>query len=483
MMGLTTQLRYRNLLACTAVILGLLAAAWVMAAPDTTAKPATVDTSKEKTALSQAFRKSTELFSQNSDDSNKLDATIETAPLRTVLRQLSTVTGWRIFVEPGLSRNISAKFKNLPSHEALPLILGSLNYALVSDGKNGQRLLVFQKDQKAATEFVRPDLSKPIPNELIVVLKKGSKLTPEEIAKLIGGKVLSVSKDGTAIRFSFESEEAVAEAKEALAKLLKTDVDSIQDNYYVVSPEAALAIASGGLSVPKNITALPGDATTIAMIDSALHLDGINYADVLLDTIYFTADANQGLSSFPSHADSMLGSSITFLQSSGYDQLDIRYLPLVVTDASGTGDAFSVAQAVLYASNAGVPVINIPLCGNVYSPYLAEAINVASSNGAIILAATGNEPTNQPTYPASYNGVIGVTALENGSIAPYANEKGADAAVAGTALFYYNGSWYLTSGTSVSTTYASTLTALEVQTGKSASEAAESLLNKFPYKN
>jgi hypothetical protein len=275
----------------------------------------------------------------------------------------------------------------------------------------------------------------------------------------------------------------VAEAKEALAKLLKTDVDSIQDNYYVVSPEAALAIASGGLSVPKNITALPGDATTIAMIDSALHLDGINYADVLLDTIYFTADANQGLSSFPSHADSMLGSSITFLQSSGYDQLDIRYLPLVVTDASGTGDAFSVAQAVLYASNAGVPVINIPLCGDVYSPYLAEAINVASSNGAIILAATGNEPTNQPTYPASYNGVIGVTALENGSIAPYANEKGADAAVAGTALFYYNGSWYLTSGTSVSTTYASTLTALEVQTGKSASEAAESLLNKFPYKN
>ena len=79
--------------------------------------------------------------------------------------------------------------------------------------------------------------------------------------------------------------------------------------------------------------------------------------------------------------------------------------------------------------------------------------------------------------------MIGVTALENGSIAPYANEKGADAAVAGTALFYYNGSWYLTSGTSVSTTYASTLTALEVQTGKSASEAAESLLNKFPYKN
>jgi hypothetical protein len=91
----------------------------------------------------------------------------------------------------------------------------------------------------------------------------------------------------------------LAEAKEALAKLIKTDVDSIQDNYYVVSPEAALSVASRGLSTPKNMTALPGDATTIAMIDSALHLDGINYSDVLLDTVYFTADADRGSPPLP----------------------------------------------------------------------------------------------------------------------------------------------------------------------------------------
>ena len=481
-MGLIAQQRYRNLFARAAVIFGLITAVWFLNASDSASKTPVKDAAKEETILSQAFRKSTELFSQSANAPGKLDATIQDASLRTVLRQLSTVTGWRIFIEPGLSRLVNAKFKNLPSHEALPLILGSLNYALVSDGKNGQRLLVFQKDQKAATEFVRPDLSKPIPNELIVILKKGSKLTPEEIAKLIGGKVLSVSKDGKAIRFSFESEDAVAEARETLAKLLKTDVDSIQDNYYVVSPEAALSVASRGLSAPKNMTALPGDATTIAMIDSALHLDGINYSDVLLDAVYFTADADRGLTSSPSHADSMIGSSITFLQSAGYDELDIRYLPLVVTDASGTGDAFSVGLAIHHASEAGVRVINIPLCGDVYSPYLADAVNVASRNGAIIYAATGNEPTNQPTYPASYDGVIGVTALENGRVAPYANEKGADAAIAGTALFHYNGSWYLTSGTSVSTTSASTLTALEVQNGKTPADAQESLLVKFPYK-
>lgn len=441
----------------------------------------TVQTTNAVATANPIFQKSTGLFSHNTINTNNLDAVITNAPLRNVLRQLGTVTGWRIFVEPGLIHPINAKFKNLPAYEALPLIFGNLNYALVSDGKNGQRLLVFQKDQKMATEYVRPDLSLPIPNELLVILKKGSRMTPEEIAKLIGGKVVAVSKDGKTIRFRFEDEEGVAKAKEILAKLLDTDIDSLENNYYMISPEAALALAQkGGLSLPKNITALPGDSTIIAMIDSGLHLDGINYADVLLEAVNFTGETYQ-LSSTPTHLDSMLGSSIFFLQSSGYDSLNISYLPLIVTDESGTGDMFSVAQAILYASEAGVEVINIPLSGDVSSPILASAIQTAVDNGAVIYAATGNEPTGQVTYPAGYAGVNGVTALENGSIASYANNGSfADVAIAGTGIFCLDDSFYMTTGTSVSTTYASTLTALQMEDGgKTAKEAETAVLQKF----
>ncbi len=437
-------------------------------------------------AKTQSAPKSTEFFSQSEKKKDCLNASIEGAPLKTVLRQLATVTGWKIFMEPGLTRTVSAKFKDLPSHESLPLLFGSLNYALVSDGTNGQRLLVFQKDQKDATEFIRPDLSQPIPNELIVVLKKGSKLTPQEIAQLIGGRVGAVSKDGKAIRFVFEDEDGVARAKEILAKLMESDVDSLQNNYYMISPETAKEVVSQGLAIPKKVTAVSGEKTTIAMIDSAPHLDGINYSDVLLTPVDFTGEYTKSynLSSGPTHVDSMLGSSLFWLQNSGYDALDFNYLPLIAVGSEGYGDAFSVAEAVNYANAAGVDVINISLSGDGYSPYLEEAIQAALANGKTIAAAAGNELTGQTTYPAGYKGVVGVTALERGQIAPYANYGNfVDAATAGTGLFYFDDSWYLTTGTSVSTVYFSTLVAAEMAaTGKSAAEAQSSVLKKFGYK-
>lgn len=429
--------------------------------------------------------KKTKFFSQNEKNTAHIDGTIEKAPIKNVLRQLSTVTGWRIFMEPGLSYTVDSKFKNLPPHEALPLIFGTRNYALVSDGKNGQRLLVFVKNQDAATESIRPDLSEPIPNELILILKKGSKLTPQEIAQLIGGKILAISKSGNAIRFSFEDKEAVAKAKEILAKLIESNtIDSIQNNYYMISPEAALGVVASGLKIPREVTLTPGTGTTIAMIDSAPHTEDVYYSDVLMDPVYFIDPKNAPLSSDPTHADSLLGSSLYWLHNSGYDSLDFNYLPLVVLDSSGNGDSFSVAEAVLYADAAGVDVINLSLSGDGYSPYLADAIRTAINNGKIVTAAAGNEPTGQVTYPAGYEGVIGVTALENGQIASYANQGNfVDAAVAGTGLFYFDESWFLSTGTSISTIYLSSMVAAEMSAGgKTAEQALSSILSKFGYK-
>ena len=424
--------------------------------------------------------KSTELFSQNAKNRENLDAAISGVPLRKVLAQLATVTEWKIFVEPGLNRIVNAKFKNLPRHEALPFLFGGLNYALVADGKNGQRLLVFRENKELATEFVRPDLSQPIPNELVVVLKKGSKLTPEEIAALINGKVVAVSKDGKSIRFRFESPEDVAKAKEILADLVGKEVDSLQNNYYMISPEAALNLAArGALGVPGKVTAAPGDATTIALIDSALHLEGAYYRDVVLDPINFTGET-LALPSEPTHADSMIGSSVYFLDRSGYDSLDINYWPYVVIDSSGTGDTFSVSQAIVYAVEAGVDVINISLCGDVSTPYMEDAVRLAVSEGIPICASAGNEPTQQVTYPSGYEGVIAATALENGQLAPYANRgPQVDAAIAGTGIFFYEGSFYMTTGTSVSSVYLSTLLGLEISTGKTPAQATSAVLNKF----
>src|SRR5207244_1897234 len=123
---------------------------------------------------------------------NRVSADIKAGDLSELLEQIATATGWKVFVEPDTSHTISAKFKNLPPGEALRLLLGDLNFALIPETNASPKLFVFRTSQGNATQLVHAPKSgngrgKIIPNELIVTLKPGAKI--EELAKLLGAKV------------------------------------------------------------------------------------------------------------------------------------------------------------------------------------------------------------------------------------------------------------------------------------------------------
>ena len=95
------------------------------------------------------------------------------------------------------------------------------------------------------------------------------------------------------------------------------------------------------------------------------------------------------------------------------------------------GSNFDVIQSVLYA--AGLPnssgeiiepveVINLSLGGPGFSAAEQEAYQRARAAGVIIVAAAGNEATSRFSYPASYDGVISVSAVDlRARLAPYSN--------------------------------------------------------------
>src|SRR6187399_382803 len=62
-------------------------------------------------------------------------ANIENKPLTNVLARLSAVTGWKVFLQPGLTRRVSVQFQNTAHSEALKKLLGDVNYALVPQSK------------------------------------------------------------------------------------------------------------------------------------------------------------------------------------------------------------------------------------------------------------------------------------------------------------------------------------------------------------
>lgn len=99
--------------------------------------------------------------------------------------------------------------------------------------------------------------------------------------------------------------------------------------------------------------------------------------------------------------------------------------PVRALGIDGSGYFFDIAQAVLYAAGlpaAGAhgalvqapnraPIINMSLGGPSADSGLARAVAAAISAGSIVVAASGNTPSSEPSYPAAFPGVIAVAAL------------------------------------------------------------------------
>ena len=82
-----------------------------------------------------------------------------------------------------------------------------------------------------------------------------------------------------------------------------------------------------------------------------------------------------------------------------------------VLNDDGVGDAFGLAQGIVYAMSAGADVINLSLSSLNDSEIVRKAIEAAREAGVVVVAATGNAGTAEPKeYPAAIDGVIAVAA-------------------------------------------------------------------------
>ncbi len=98
----------------------------------------------------------------------------------------------------------------------------------------------------------------------------------------------------------------------------------------------------------------------------------------------------------------------------------------------GGGQDWDIMQALKFAarlpnSSGKLParkanVINMSLGGAAYNPAFQETVNALLAENVVIVAAAGNSNTDTPHYPAGYDGVISVGAIDlSGSKAPYSN--------------------------------------------------------------
>lgn len=83
-----------------------------------------------------------------------------------------------------------------------------------------------------------------------------------------------------------------------------------------------------------------------------------------------------------------------------------------VCDANGACSDFAIDQAIVQAAADGAKVINMSLGDVVYSRSMDDAVQVAWSDGLVIVAGAGNNASNELFYPAALEHVISVAAFD-----------------------------------------------------------------------
>ncbi len=97
-------------------------------------------------------------------------------------------------------------------------------------------------------------------------------------------------------------------------------------------------------------------------------------------------------------------------------------MPVKVLDDNGSGTYQQIADGLYYAVDNRAGVINLSLGGSFDSSTMYNAVQYAYNNGVVLVAATGNDNSAFLSYPAAYDEVIAVGAVDvNKDRAYYSN--------------------------------------------------------------
>ena len=139
-----------------------------------------------------------------------------------------------------------------------------------------------------------------------------------------------------------------------------------------------------------------------------------------------------------------------------------------------------IVEGINWSVNQGAEVVNLSLGGSGDSSVLRTAVNRAYSQGAVMVAAAGNEGTNVPQYPAAYSKVIAVSATTtDGRLARFSNRGDwVDLAAPGTDILSTSksGGYHRMSGTSMSAPLVSGLAGLLASRGMSGDSIRQRML-------
>ena len=420
-------------------------------------------------------------------EKDRVSADVHGWPLERLLKHVAAETGWQVYVEPDTTNVTSAKFSNLPPGDALRMLLGDLNFAVMPQTNSRPHLYVFRTAMNHATQLVkavelgnqRPGRVRPVPNELIVRVKPGVDI--DALAHELGARVVGRIPELNAYRLQFDDQAAADAARNMLAN--NSDVSSVENNYYVDPAPNPRGVTGITAATPQlQLKPPPGSGrVVVGLVDTAVQPLGNGLDDFVTKRLSVNGDGTAN-SDTPMHGTTMAWDILSSLNTVTQGNSAARLISVNVFGADGQTTTFNVAEGIITAVNNGANILNLSLGSSGDSSLLRDTVSKVAADGIGMIGAAGNQPTGEPVFPAGYTGVMPVTALQGGRVAPYANVWGdVQVAAPGASVMNYDGQTFLSQGTSVSTAITTGIAAgLKETTGQSWSQVQAAIRSRFP---
>ncbi|MDM5340114.1 S8 family serine peptidase [Fictibacillus enclensis] len=257
----------------------------------------------------------------------------------------------------------------------------------------------------------KKDNHKPLFSDDTLVIKYTKPLTANDHNKAGGRVIRSYSQyNMTVIKVSNKNKfDQAMQAYQKMGKVTGVSPSVLSKTLSTPDPKVNKQYSLSLLQIEKAQKLAGKNAVKVAVIDQGVDRNHSELKGQVVKSVNVDDPMNQALPDF--HGTHVSG-IIAAKKGNGIGGYGVnpsaKILSYDVFDRGGGAYDYSIADAILRAVKDGAKVINMSLGGYASSPLIEEAVKTAVKANVIIVAAAGNEETDELSYPAAYEGVISV---------------------------------------------------------------------------
>ncbi len=248
-----------------------------------------------------------------------------------------------------------------------------------------------------------------VADEMLLAVKKGTTLADfRRYLSQIGATVVGSVPELGAYLIRFQPNTNIPAMLDQLRQ--NAMVDSAEPNYVARIPNTGRPPTLA--ETPREVN-FPTGAARVAVLDSGL-MPSAGLGNGIVGA-YDALTPDRAITDPDGHGTQMALIASGAIRPDGAAQIgEVNGAPIIAVrafDDAGQTSNFALMRAITYAIEQGARVINLSWGTETPSEFLSDAVRFAQSKGLVVVAAAGNEPTGNAMYPASYKGVVGVSAL------------------------------------------------------------------------